>query len=331
MDELKFDKNRFRIKECPCGKSNKDGKFVPYIGYDNKGYCHSCGDTFLPDLKPIEKNSFYKPVQQRTRPEQKPISMIPFEVMKQSLDSVIHARQMVRYSEIQAERISENKCKKNHFVSYLDSLFGPDITDALREKYLIGTSNHWSGANTFWQMDIHGNVRTGKIFVYSPITGKRIKEPTDMFYWEHKALNRPEFNFKQCFFGEHLLKGNVKPVAIVESEKSAVIASVYFPEYIWLGASGKFGLNAEKCNVLKGRKVLLFPDLSKPDDKDNAFELWTNKAKEYSYITNFVVSDLLEVNASEEERMQALDIADYLLKKSFNDFSKIESKPLIQN
>jgi hypothetical protein len=150
-----------------------------------------------------------------------------------------------------------------------------------------------------------------------------------MFYWEHKALNRPEFNFKQCFFGEHLLKGNTLPVAIVESEKSAVIASVYLPEYIWLGASGKFGLNAEKCNVLKGRTVILFPDLSKPTDKINAFELWTNKAKEHSYITNFVVSDLLEVNASEEERIQGLDITDYLIKKSFNDFKTIKSKPLV--
>ena len=39
LPELKFDKKRFRVKLCPCGKDNKDGKFVPYVGFENKGYC----------------------------------------------------------------------------------------------------------------------------------------------------------------------------------------------------------------------------------------------------------------------------------------------------
>lgn len=43
---MDFDKNRFRIKYCPCGKSNKDGKFAPFQGYDDKGYCHSCDRCF---------------------------------------------------------------------------------------------------------------------------------------------------------------------------------------------------------------------------------------------------------------------------------------------
>ena len=44
-----FEKRRQVVKHCPCGKSNKDGKFVPYIEYENKGYCHGCGETFLPE------------------------------------------------------------------------------------------------------------------------------------------------------------------------------------------------------------------------------------------------------------------------------------------
>ena len=31
LPELKFDKKRNRVKFCPCGKDNKDGKFVPYV------------------------------------------------------------------------------------------------------------------------------------------------------------------------------------------------------------------------------------------------------------------------------------------------------------
>ena len=34
---------------------------------------------------------------------------------------------------------------------------------------------------------------------------------------------------KQCFFGEHLLREKTMPVAIVESEKTAIISSVYLP------------------------------------------------------------------------------------------------------
>ncbi|MBT4969895.1 MAG: hypothetical protein HOM80_12890, partial [Bacteroidetes bacterium] len=55
LPKLELDKKRFRVKNCPCGKSNKDGKFVPYIGYEDKGYCHSCGETFLPDLLQSEQ------------------------------------------------------------------------------------------------------------------------------------------------------------------------------------------------------------------------------------------------------------------------------------
>ena len=43
---LELDKNRFRVKHCPCDKSNKDGKFVPFEEYENRGYCHSCGVWF---------------------------------------------------------------------------------------------------------------------------------------------------------------------------------------------------------------------------------------------------------------------------------------------
>ncbi len=41
-------------------------------------------------------------------------------------------------------------------------------------------------------------------------------------------------------FGEHLLPMNRgKPVAIVESEKTALVAAYYLPEYVWLASGGK--------------------------------------------------------------------------------------------
>lgn len=79
--------------------------------------------------------------------------------------------------------------------------------------------------------------------------------------------NPDDFNLVQCFFGEHLLP--VYPdskVMIVESEKSAIIASHYYPQYLWLASGGCCGcLNQTASQVLKGREVWLVPDLDAED------------------------------------------------------------------
>lgn len=116
--------------------------------------------------------------------------------------------------------------------------------------------------------------------LYSPITGKRIKEPYNHVTWALKTMKQPEFAIQQCFFGEHLLRDNINPVAIVESEKTATIASVYLPQFIWIAAGNLNGLNEEKCSVLKGRQVILYPDLSKPQPGNlTTFEVSSAKAK----------------------------------------------------
>lgn len=121
--------------------------------------------------------------------------------------------------------------------------------------------------------------------LYSPATGKRSKEQYPNPNWVHSVLKLPEFNLQQCFFGEHLLRGNTKPIAIVESEKTAIMASVYLPQFVWIAAGSKDGLNAEKRKVLAGRNVALFPDL-------NGFKNWQAKAGELNHIAKFSVSDL---------------------------------------
>lgn len=71
-----------------------------------------------------------------------------------------------------------------------------------------------------------------------------------------------EYELRQCFFNEQLLQDKTKPIAIVESEKTAIIASVYLPQFIWIAAGSKEGLNLNKCQALKGLTVTLFPDLN---------------------------------------------------------------------
>ncbi|WP_426669644.1 DUF6371 domain-containing protein [Mucilaginibacter sp. McL0603] len=199
---------------------------------------------------------------------------------------------------------------QNYFVQYLITLFGFDKADELVGRYRIGTSNHWPGATIFWQLDTAGNVRTGKVMLYDKQTGKRVKEPFNHITWAHKLANLDvNFNLKQCLFGEHLLNEEpTKPVAIVESEKTAIIASALLPDMLWLAAGSLHNLKFEICQALKGRKVYLFPDL-------NAYDKWRIKALSIQTQmpgTTFKVFKAMEHKANEDELKQGLDLGDLL-------------------
>lgn len=209
--------------------------------------------------------------------------------------------------------LTKSVFNNNHFIKYLIKLFGPELTKELIDRYLIGNSTHWNGATVFWQVDALGRVRAGKIMLYNSETGKRVKVPYNHINWAHKVFNLEDFVLKQCFFGEHLLRDKSKPVAIVESEKTAIIASAYFPNFTWLASGSLNNLNAENCSVLEGRQITLFPDL-------NCFAKWEVKAKALNHIALFKVSDLLEKNASTGERNQGLDLADYLTRCDLSEF-----------
>ena len=291
---------------CPnCQQNNRC--FTRYIDSETKEHIHEtvgkcdrvskCGYHYPPrqyfndNNLSIDTNKTYTPSVKCNILKLKPISFIPIDVFKNSLKAY----------------------ENNHFINYLLYLFGEDITKELIERYFIATSKIWNGATVFWQIDKQGNIRTGKIMLYSPSNGKRVKEPHNHINWVHKALKWSDFELKQCIFGEHLLVDESKPVAIVESEKTAIIASVYIPNFIWVAVGSLSNLNNEKCSILKGRKVVLFPDLK-------GYDNWSSKAKELSKITTFKVSDVLEQNATESEKEQGLDLADFLIKYDYKDF-----------
>jgi hypothetical protein len=216
------------------------------------------------------------------------------------------------YIPFTAFKASLKNYENNHFITFLISKFGNQTTEELIAKYYIGTSKHWHCSTVFYQIDLSGSIRTAKIILYNPVSGKRVKEPYDHVNWLHSILKLQDFNLSQCLFGEHLLKDKTKPIAIVESEKSAIISSVYFPDFIWLATGGKNKMKPELFKNLQNRKVIFFPDLK-------AFDLWSAKAKELG-LKNYTISDLLETKASEEEKQLGLDIADYLLRYDHNQF-----------
>lgn len=186
----------------------------------------------------------------------------------------------------------------NFLIRYLSKYFEPLKLAYTIDKYRIGDTK--DGRVIYWQIDENNRIRTGKMMLYNPDAGHREKNKPNAFDWVHRHVKK-DFQLKQCLYGLHLIKEN-KPIAIVESEKSAIIANLTIPDYTWMATGGKG--NFRLMEAVKGLDVTLFPDLG-------AFEQWEKHADDYG----FKISTLLEDVATDEDRKNGLDIADYILKQ----------------
>ena len=215
---------------------------------------------------------------------------------------------------------SFNGFEKSNFGLWLTDLFGERIANETLLNYLVGRSkNNNSKACIFWRVDKEINVRTGKIMCYDSLTGKRNKEinPT----WVHSKF--PEFNYKLCFFGEHLLSEYPdKTIGIVESEKTAIIASIYMPDIVWIATGGNSGCKWREFDVFKvleNRNIILCPDFGYFNKKTGktCFNEWSERAKVISdrMTCKIQVSRVLEDSINQDERVNDYDLADMLIKR----------------
>jgi len=204
----------------------------------------------------------------------------------------------------------------NNFLKYLRFLFDNSKAKEVQEKYKIGTLPEFNNGTIFWQIDEQKKVRAGKVIQYFE-TGKRTKNIT----WMHQFLKNKnailEFNLSQCLFGLHLIKEDKSSViALVESEKTACIMSVIFPELLWLscGAKGEFKLR--KLEPIKHRKIIAYPDCEIQKNGTNTYQEWKRKATEFNRLGfEIYVSDLLEKEISLQQKKQGIDIADFFMKE----------------
>lgn len=286
-------------KRCLSPYIDTEGKiqFPSFVGRCN--HEHRCGYHYTPkqyfhdnpDAKEglmdnYQTPKFSKPVP--PKPKVEPY-YFPFEILKKT----------------------ENRYQENHLFQYLKSIFGPIQAQKMMRGYHVGTAKLWDGATVFWQVDIEDRVRDAKIMYYDALTGHRAKDEQHHVTWLHSLQHIDKERITQCFFGEHLIKEEPdKPIAVVESEKTAVICSGYIPEYVWIATGGKDGMFSKaNLDILKGHRVVLFPDLGQYDN-------WLHKAAELKvHGIDALCNGNLEKNASEEERAEGLDIADYLVQE----------------
>lgn len=186
---------------------------------------------------------------------------------------------------------------------HLAALFGDDRVSEMNKDYMIGV--YKNRMSIFWQMDEKGVVHTGKIMQYDPETGHN----TGIFRWMHKEIGRPEFVLKQCLYGAHLLKGLelTRTILLVESYKNTHFVRCLTSFFVVVSTDNKGGFTAERCKPLKGRTVIVLPDCGAYDD-------WEKKAR---YISREVgcsmrMSTFLEERATEEQKAEGYDIADWI-------------------
>ncbi len=225
------------------------------------------------------------------------------------ITKVVQQEQPASYIDSELMERTLSNYSINPLFVFLTGIIGKEETERIFRLYKVGTSKKWGGATVYWQIDRHGRVRSGKIMLYNSSNGHRVKEPHSYVNWVHSELHFDNFNMKQCLFGEHLLpQYPSKPVAIVESEKSALIATHFMPDFIWLATGGIHGcFKEETIKVLKNRSVMLCPDLG-------AFKAWKTKIPMFSNVcSKVIISEHLELVATEEQRKSGLDIADFLL------------------
>ena len=212
--------------------------------------------------------------------------------------------------------------------------------------YRLGASRQ--GGVIFWQIDQEGRVHDGKVMYYlSDCHRNKAHKPTWVSYLLRRRDPFPNaaHETSHCFFGLHLMsekratlgtdpsvqqseKRKVKSekcnphcctVAVVEAEKTAVILSELYPQYIWLASGGLGEVQPDKFRALRGCKVILFPDT---DPDGIAYSRWSNAAEEvmrsvfWEGSPPIRVSRILEDHATEEQKRRKIDLVDFITESS---------------
>lgn len=209
-----------------------------------------------------------------------------------------------------------SKSVEDNLTKFLKSFFSAEEVDKIKKDYfLMGTDLKWKNSTLFLQLDKQKVFRSGKIMLYNCDSGKRVKSLKNYVSWLHSALKIQDFEVNQCLFGLHLSEEYPdKDIAIVESEKTAVILSLVIKDFIWMATGGSGNLKLERLSPIKDRRIILYPDKGVFDDwkkveseaKENGFRISTSDILENTSLNDgddladFYLMDLSENNQNEK-------------------------------
>lgn len=342
MEKFRFQLQKYKgqSSKFQCPKCNDKHALVRYIDMETGQYLSeivgrcdhevSCGYHYKPKQYFSDNNMPFPNIDNRfdflpVSSKPKPVTYIPSFEFEKTL------------------RGYDQNTFINNLLYNVPYPFIEDDILKIIDLYKLGTitSGKYKSAITFPYIDPLNNVRAVQVklfdennhtqdttFLHSIIRHSLISEKKPLPQW-FNDYNENEKKIS-CLFGAHLLSQYPhNPIALVEAPKTAIYGTQYFgfPDnprnLLWLGVFNLSSLSLDKVQALKGRKVFLFPDLSK---NGHAFNLWSEKASEFNKImpnTQFIVSDLLESNAPSNLRDKGADIADILINLDWKLFNRV--------
>lgn len=287
MPELTKQSRPLSSKRTECPKCGSSDGLALYADSKEEGYCFSCA-------KRIGGAGAVVPLSKMERSE--------------------------RLSKWHKRSTSETIAYRNGLSTYLITRLGEGVKEHLR-LWEVGTDN--MGSCVFWHRGLDGELATAKTIPYDALTGKRLRKDKSPIHWKQdgedvhvdsiyglvygkredgslaiESYKRAK-GYELPLYGEHLLegKGLDVPVLLVESEKTAVVASYLMPEYAVVACGGAKSLTIQKAQALVGRPVLILTDA------DEAGRAGALKA----------ASALYEAGAKPVTEVDGLCLADYLL------------------
>ena len=200
-------------------------------------------------------------------------------------------------------------------------LSADQMTRAAR-RYRLGMNRY--GAVIFWQIGLMGQVYDGKIMYYRADCHRDKQRNTTWVSAVMKSFYECPVPIPSvhCLFGCHLVHGSPlttdhSPVtiAVVESEKTAIVMSERYRDYLWMATGGMNELTPEKLFTLRGHRLILFPDT---DPEGQAYRLWYGIARKAEWLLGqkIFVSPLLEQRASADQKRRKIDVLDYVCEMS---------------
>lgn len=294
-------------------------RLQPYKGPGTRHKCPNCGSahsfTYYVDAEEYDRGNvviFGEDVgrcdnERACGYEKKPNK----EAQKKTVGSFVQ-KEPVYYTKADVQRF-RGSSYGNNLSKFLVETMGFDWGQLQKvyKDYCVGsTSNR---GIIFWQIDENFRIHRGKIMWYQQnghrekfFDGKQERGRIQSMW---KYLGRPQdIEPEMCYFGQHLIKlYPEKPIALVESEKTALIAAYKIPDYNWMATSSIMNFRNYRLNFLKDFKndVLIFPDR----DGYNEWFQQTQVIQQFFPGVRFIVNSLIIREGNGKE-----DLADLILR-----------------
>ncbi len=150
--------------------------------------------------------------------------------------------------ETMRDSLSQTQNRHNNvFYHWLCGIHPTEQINAVFKAYNVATEG--KNVATFWYVDKLGRICRDKNIRYTE-NGKRDRK-AQYGIWSRFKVG--DGYTGKCAFGSHLIDGS-RPVACVESEKTALICALSLPQFQWVAVGGKSNIE------VIDRSWLLYPD-----------------------------------------------------------------------